>query len=219
MLGGDEIPPPIATLPNVAVARQMGAVALSDHLAMIEAADAFMGMMSGPSNFALFDKPYAIFKNRIPPLCERWPKSVSPIITASPDPAKGFCVSRKPRASSGRVAWHPGLLRASDMTAGFTGKVALVTGAGRGIGRNIATLLSERGAKVALCDIDAVHGAEAVTALAAKGGSAEFFAVDLARIADIKSLVDAVIGRFGRLDVVTTMRGGCRRVTLAEDTS
>lgn len=63
LIGDDPIPPAISELPNVTVAEEIDDD-LVFHLALIQEADFFMGLMSGPSNFALVnEKPYRIFKN------------------------------------------------------------------------------------------------------------------------------------------------------------
>lgn len=64
VISDDPVMDGIRTLPNVAVGTALGASSFAHHLALISAADAFMGMMSAPCNFALFTSmPYAIFKN------------------------------------------------------------------------------------------------------------------------------------------------------------
>jgi hypothetical protein len=65
LIGDDPVDVGIATLPNVALAREMNATPFAKHLAFIAVADGFMGMMSGPSNFAILSpKPYVLFKNQ-----------------------------------------------------------------------------------------------------------------------------------------------------------
>lgn len=84
----------------------------------------------------------------------------------------------------------------------FSGRVLLVTGAGSGIGRAIASYFHACGARVMLGD----RNAEAVTATAremdASGASALAQAYDAASAADAQALVDSCIARFGRLDFV-----------------
>ncbi|HEX3847875.1 MAG TPA: SDR family oxidoreductase [Steroidobacteraceae bacterium] len=81
-------------------------------------------------------------------------------------------------------------------------KVAIVTGAGGGIGSATAELLAERGAKVALADIRLEAAERAAAGIAARGGTAQALAVDLSSEASIASLVRAVIDRFGRIDIL-----------------
>ena len=82
----------------------------------------------------------------------------------------------------------------------FTGKVALVTGAGSGIGRAAATAFAARGARVAVADINAEGGAETVDTIVAAGGEAVFVLTDVTRGTDVAALVAATVERWGRLD-------------------
>ncbi len=93
------------------------------------------------------------------------------------------------------------------------GRVALVTGAGRGLGAAIARALAESGASVALCDID--PDVEAVAAgLRGEGHEAMAFAADVARPAEVERLVAAVVERFGRLDILVNNAGICPRISI-----
>src|SRR6476646_9261456 len=84
------------------------------------------------------------------------------------------------------------------------GRVALVTGAARGIGLETARALERRGAKVALVDLDA-SAAEAAAATIAP--DALGLAADVSDRAAIGAAVDAVVQRFGGLDVVVANAG------------
>jgi len=83
----------------------------------------------------------------------------------------------------------------------LTGKVALVTGGGSGIGRETSLLMASRGAFVLVTDND-LSAAEAVTATVNKrGGVAHAFACDIAREEHIAAAVEQAVGLFGRLDI------------------
>ncbi|MGH7924566.1 MAG: SDR family NAD(P)-dependent oxidoreductase [Candidatus Binatus sp.] len=83
------------------------------------------------------------------------------------------------------------------------GKVALITGAGRRIGRAIALSFADRGASVAVHYRSSKSEADAVVAeIGAKQGRAQSFRADLERIAEIEQLVAAVLDAFGRIDIL-----------------
>lgn len=83
---------------------------------------------------------------------------------------------------------------------GMDGKVALVTGAGGGIGRAAALAFAHSGAAVLVCDVQDAAGAETVAQIAAQGGKAAFQHCDVSDPAQVKAMVAAVVATFGRLD-------------------
>ena len=85
----------------------------------------------------------------------------------------------------------------------LNGRVALVTGAGKRVGRAIAMALAERGATAAIHYRSSQREAgEVVAAITARGGRAEAFAADLADVAAIERMVADVLAKFGRIDVL-----------------
>lgn len=82
------------------------------------------------------------------------------------------------------------------------GRVALVTGAGQGVGRGIAHALADRGARLAVAGRTFEKVAQTAKEIRERGGEAEPFACDVTDADDIAALVDAVTGRFGGLSVL-----------------
>jgi len=94
------------------------------------------------------------------------------------------------------------------MDLGLKGKVALVTGGSKGIGKAIARGLADEGAKVAICargkgDLD--HAIADISK--STGGEIVAVAGDLTRESDVQKIVDATIGRFGRIDILINNAG------------
>jgi NAD(P)-dependent dehydrogenase (short-subunit alcohol dehydrogenase family) len=98
----------------------------------------------------------------------------------------------------------------------FDGRVAVVTGAGDGMGRAHAQALAARGATVVIGD---VTGAEAAASeLVAQGGVALGVRADVTVAADARALVDAALGAFGRVDVVVNNAGILRAADVTDST-
>jgi len=102
----------------------------------------------------------------------------------------------------------------------LTGRVALVTGAGVGIGRAIAEALAEAGAKVVLHCHRSRAGAEAVLAeIRAQGGDGWIFSADLADATQARKLVDDAVAAAGRLDILVNNAGSVVERAKIEDCS
>jgi NAD(P)-dependent dehydrogenase (short-subunit alcohol dehydrogenase family) len=87
------------------------------------------------------------------------------------------------------------------------GKVAIITGAGSGIGRAIAHGFAAEGASVVISDVN-VEGAQAVAAEI--GAQALAVKCDVSQTADVNAMVEAAVGRFGRLDILVNNAGRAR---------
>jgi len=84
----------------------------------------------------------------------------------------------------------------------FEGKVAVVTGAGSGIGRETARRFGLEGAAVIVADVDAAGGHQTVDIMQADGSTALFVATDVTEDAAVEAMVNAATAAFGRLDVL-----------------
>ncbi len=93
-------------------------------------------------------------------------------------------------------------------------RVAIVTGASRGIGRAIAEHLAKGGCHVVCCARNADKLAEVVSAIESSGGSAEARSVDVSKPDDLRAMVDAVAEAHGRIDVLVNNAGITRDTLL-----
>ncbi len=89
----------------------------------------------------------------------------------------------------------------------FEGKVAVVTGGSSGIGRAAALAFAREGAAVAIADPDTAAGGEAAREILPLGVDAEVYATDVSREAEVCSLIEAVMARWGHLDVLVNNAG------------
>lgn len=97
--------------------------------------------------------------------------------------------------------------RALAIDLGLSGKIALVTGSGAGIGRGIAGWLARAGCRVAVNDIDAARAEESAAEILASGGHAKAFVADVRDEAAVLDLVARVRWDFGGLDVAVNNVG------------
>jgi NADP-dependent 3-hydroxy acid dehydrogenase YdfG len=93
------------------------------------------------------------------------------------------------------------------VTTTFTGKVAVVTGAGSGIGRALALNLAQRGAKLALSDVDVNGLAETVRQVEALGGEVESQFLDVTQRETVLEYAETVKTRFGKINQIYNNAG------------
>ncbi len=86
------------------------------------------------------------------------------------------------------------------MNMDFTGKVALITGGGGGIGRATALAFAKAGAKVVVVDRDAAAGEATAGIIKQQGGEAKFVAADVTKSADVANYVKETLATYGKID-------------------
>ena len=86
-------------------------------------------------------------------------------------------------------------------------KVAIITGAGRGIGRATAVLFAKEGAKVVVAEIDSKEGEKIVSLIKTAHGEAFFVQVDVTNTDDVEKMINSAIEKYGRLDVLFNNAG------------
>jgi len=87
------------------------------------------------------------------------------------------------------------------------GKVGIVTGAGSGIGREVALRMAEEGAKVVVSDVADDHGAETVSMIEAAGGSAAYVHADVSVQAHVEAMVKFAVDTYGALHLAVNNAG------------
>ena len=94
------------------------------------------------------------------------------------------------------------------------GKVAVITGSGRGIGKETARIFAREGASVIINDVDEAVAAEAVKDLESEGGTAAYCIADIRSLAEAQKLMNTAVEKFGKLDILVN-NAGLARDTLA----
>ena len=84
----------------------------------------------------------------------------------------------------------------------LSNQVAIITGAGRNIGEEIAKVLAAEGAKVGVVDMDKGRGERVAAEIVKAGGEAAAFVADVAAEADIAGTIAAIVRRWGRIDIL-----------------
>jgi 3-oxoacyl-[acyl-carrier protein] reductase len=89
----------------------------------------------------------------------------------------------------------------------LAGKVAIVTGSGRGIGRGVAELFTSLGAKVTICDIDGQLAQQTADYIRSQGFHAMAVACDVTKQDEVKKVVEQTIKEYGRIDILVNNAG------------
>lgn len=87
------------------------------------------------------------------------------------------------------------------------GKVAIITGAGQGIGKGIATRLSQEGATVIIAEFDEERARETAAGVDALAGKGVAYPIDIGDVDQIQAMVDTVAGQYGRIDILVNNAG------------
>ena len=98
------------------------------------------------------------------------------------------------------------------------GKVVLVTGGAMGMGRTHSELLAEEGATVIVTDMNAIEGQATVDSIKGNGGKAEFLPLNVTNKAEWTQVVDQIVAKHGRIDVLVN-NAGILILTSLEDTT
>jgi NADP-dependent 3-hydroxy acid dehydrogenase YdfG len=93
------------------------------------------------------------------------------------------------------------------VSEGIAGKVVLIAGGAGGIGAEAARMLASKGAIIAVADINTAKANEVVDLIRCTGQSATAYRVDVTRKDEVKSVVDSIVGDFGKLDVLINSAG------------
>lgn len=89
----------------------------------------------------------------------------------------------------------------------LTGKIAIVTGSGNGIGRATVKRIAESGARVTVSDVIVEDGERTVAEIIAAGGEAIFVKADISQEAEVKNLIDSTVAQYGGLDILVNNAG------------
>ncbi|MCY3540144.1 MAG: glucose 1-dehydrogenase [bacterium] len=104
------------------------------------------------------------------------------------------------------------------MSGRLSGKVAVVTGAGQGIGAAIARLFAEEGARLVLADLAGERVAVVAKEIVSNGGKAEAVRADVTSDSDCRAMIEAGVERYGRLDILVNNAGIAGKGTVTEVT-
>ena len=98
------------------------------------------------------------------------------------------------------------------------GKVAIITGAGSGIGQATAQLFAREGARVVIVDINRESGEQTAMQIHQQGGDATFCYADVSQGSDVQAMVSSAVDRYGRLDILMNNAAVCVFAKLVDTT-
>ena len=87
------------------------------------------------------------------------------------------------------------------------GKVALITGGARGIGKEIAILFAKEGANIAICDVNLEQAEQVAQEIQGLGRSSVAFKADVTSLVDVQNMVDKILDKFTKLDILINNAG------------
>src|SRR5262249_41289495 len=131
-----------------------------------------------------------------------------------------FCPAPQTVANrGGRLRSHLSRSKVAMTQSRFTGKTALVTGGGAGLGRATALAFAREGPNGVIGNRNVERGKETVELIAKAGGTAVFRRTDVTAAADTAALVALAVERFGRLDCAFNNAGVMTGLSLIEEQS
>ena len=89
----------------------------------------------------------------------------------------------------------------------LSGKVALITGSGSGMGQASAVLFAQEGAKICVVDIDGEAAKKTAALIKEKGGEAVAHQADVSKAADVEAMIKFVVDKYGKLDILYNNAG------------
>lgn len=110
---------------------------------------------------------------------------------------------------------NPALPTSDDHRTDLSGRVAIITGAGQGIGRVYAHRFAEAGASVVIAELNAESGQNVCTEIVAKGHQALAVSSDVTSAASVQAMIDKTMTAFGRIDILVNNAAIYSRMTRA----
>lgn len=98
----------------------------------------------------------------------------------------------------------------------LSGKVAVVTGAGRGIGKGIAVRMSQEGASIVVNDVNTEDMQKTVSEIKSAGGTAIGFKADVSKRSEVRDLMKATVDKLGKIDILVNNAGVTRHKPFME---